>query len=524
MIKLKEDIQTAVDVFKSGNLEKAEELAKKLLKDNPKVAFLYNLLGLISVEQKQIDSAIEYYQKGIKIDSTFAIIYNNLGIIYFKYKSKKNLKKAEEYYKKAISINKEVPEAYTNLGNLYSSNMKVDLAINMHKKAIKIRPNFIFAYLNLANIYVSTGDFKLAEKLLRDSIVISPHFLTAHRLLSRIIKYTSKEKHIEQLQKIFSNEKLKKVDDMKYIAFALGKAFEDIKNYEKSFFYYEKGNDIFRKNINFSLKDEKNKFDTIKKAYNKKLLDKSSKLGFDSNIPIFIIGMPRSGTTLIEQILSSHPHVYGAEEVEFIPDLINFAFRNKDPQLFLNNDIDKDNSFLNELGKKYINSIREKSPKSKKITDKLPINFLAVGFIKLILPKAKIIHCHRNPMDNIFSIFKNHFSGGKIDFAYNLNEITEYYSLYKNLMNHWKNIIPSFIHDIKYENLVSDPEKYTRSLVSFCDLSWSDKCLSFHKNKRLIKTASDTQARKKIYNTSINTWKNYKDYLKKYYKVYKKKL
>ena len=136
MIKLKEDIQTAVDVFKSGNLEKAEELAKKLLKDNPKVAFLYNLLGLISVEQKQIDSAIEYYQKGIKIDSTFAIIYNNLGIIYFKYKSKKNLKKAEEYYKKAISINKEVPEAYTNLGNLYSSNMKVDLAINMHKKAI----------------------------------------------------------------------------------------------------------------------------------------------------------------------------------------------------------------------------------------------------------------------------------------------------------------------------------------------------------------------------------------------------
>jgi len=518
MINLKEDIQTAVNVFKSGNLEKAEELAKKLLKDNPKVAFLYNLLGLISVERKQIDTAIEYYKKGLKIDSTFAIIYNNLGIIYFKYKSKKNLKKAEEYYKKALSVNKEVPEAYTNLGNLYSSNMKIDLAISMHKKAIEINPNFIYAYLNLANIYVSIGDFKLAEKLLRDSIVINPNFLTAHRLLSRIIKYTNNENHIEQLKNIFSNEKLKDLDEIKYIAFALGKAFEDIKDYKKSFFYYNEGNNIFRKNINFSLKDEKNKFIFIKKTYNRKLLNNSTIVGCESDIPIFIIGMPRSGTTLIEQILSSHPDVYGAEEVEFIPDLINSTFKNKDPELFLRSNIIEKNNFLKELGKGYINSVKELSPRSKKITDKLPINFLSVGFIKLILPNAKIIHCHRNPKDNIFSIFKNHFSSGKINFGYNLKEITEYYNLYKSLMNYWQSIIPSYIYDISYENLISNPEKYTRSLVSFCNLGWSDKCLHFYENKRLIKTASDTQARNKIYNTSINSWINYKNYLENDFK------
>ena len=513
MIKLKEDIQSAVNVFKSGNLEKAEELAKKLLKNNPKVAFLYNLLGLISVERKQIDSALEYYKKGLKIDSKFAIIYNNLGLIYFKYKSKKNLKKAEEYYKKALSINKEVPEAYTNLGNLYSSIMKIDLAIIMHKKAIEINPNFIYAYLNLANIYVSIGDFKLAEKLLRDSIIINPHFLTAHRLLSRIIKYTNNENHIEQLKNIFLNEKLKDLDDIKYIAFALGKAFEDIKDYKKSFFYYDKGNIIFRKNINFSLKNERNKFISIKNAYSKKLLNNLTTVGYDSDIPIFIIGMPRSGTTLIEQILSSHPDVYGAGEVEFIPDLINSAFNNKDLELLLSSNIIEEINFFKELGKKYINNFKEMSPRSKRITDKLPINFLSVGFIKLILPKAKIIHCHRNPKDNIFSIFKNHFTGEKINFAYNLNEIVEYYNLYQDLVNYWKSVVPGFIYDINYEDLIAKPEENTRSLLSSCNLSWSDKCLHFYESKRLIKTASDTQARNKIYNTSINSWENYKNYL-----------
>ncbi len=517
MINLKEEIQTAVNVFKSGNLKKAEELTIKLLASNPKIAFLYNLLGLISVEQRKIEKAIEYYEEGLKIDPEFAIIYNNLGLIFFKNKPRKDLKKAEEYYKKALSINKDIPEAYTNLGNLYTSRMQIDLAISMHKKAIKISKNFVYAYLNLANIYVSTGDFKLAEKLLRDSISIEPNFLNAHRLLSRIIKYTIKEKHLIQLKKIVSDENLKRNDDIKYINFALGKAFEDIKDFKKSFFYYEKGNSIFRKNINFSLDDEKDKFETIKNAYNNKLFEKSLNNGFKSNIPIFIIGMPRSGTTLVEQILSSHPDVFGGDELELIPELINEAFNKKDPQLFLNQSDLIKNNFFNDLGKKYINNIKKLSPNSKKITDKLPINFLSIGFIRLILPKAKIIHCYRNPKDNIYSIFKNHFVGERIGFAYDLNETVKYYNLYSDLMRHWKNVLPGFFFDISYENLIDNPKKYTKAILSFCDLNWSEKCLSFHKNKRIIKTASDVQARSKIYKTSIDSWINYEDYLTKYF-------
>ena len=148
----------------------------------------------------------------------------------------------------------------------------------------------------------------------------------------------------------------------------------------------------------------------------------------------------------------------------------------------------------------------------------MPTNFLAIGFIKLILPKSKIIHCYRNPKDNCMSIYKNYFTSGKVNFSHNLNEIVEYYNLYKDLMKHWNDLLPSFIYNIKYENLITDSEIQIKKLIKFCDLKWSESCLDFHNNNRPIKTASRIQARSKIYNTSINSWKNYDKYLSEYFK------
>ena len=153
----------------------------------------------------------------------------------------------------------------------------------------------------------------------------------------------------------------------------------------------------------------------------------------------------------------------------------------------------------------------------KRSTDKFPANFLSIGLIKLILPRSKIIHCQRNPEDNIFSIFKNHFPSGKINFAYNLDEATEYYKLYVDLMEHWNSVLPNFIFNIQYENLIYNTEIEIRNLIKFCSLNWSDKCLKFYENKRPIKTASSTQVRSKIYKSSLNSWKNYEKYLKEYF-------
>jgi len=229
------------------------------------------------------------------------------------------------------------------------------------------------------------------------------------------------------------------------------------------------------------------------------------------------MGMPRSCTTLVEQILSSHPNVFGADEVEFIPLLIEKNFLDKNSRLLIKKIIEFDNTLLKKIGEEYINKMRAISDNSDRTTDKLPINFLYVGFIKLILPNSKIINCYRNSKDNCLSIFKNQFSSGKIKFAYNMNEIVEYYNIYIDLMKHWKKLLPDFVYDLNYETLVSNTQIEVKKLLRYCNLSWNNDCLNFHDNRRLVKTASDIQVRNKIYRSSIDSWKNYEKYLNDYF-------
>ena len=517
MEKLKKEIQFVVDVYKSGDFHKAELLTKELIVANSKVVFLYNLLGLILVEQKKIDEAIQCYKDGIKIDPNFAMIYNNLGLLYFRHKPECDIKEIENYYLKAISLDKELIEAHNNLGSLYNKNDKVEKAINCYKNAININPKFSFAHHNIGAAYVSLGKFKEATKHFKESIKLNPKFVDTHRMLSRIKKYSADDEHLEELKRIyndFNNENLRgKIE----IGFALGKAYEDIKDYDKSFFHYNEANLLHKKNVNFSIKLEKEKFNEIKNVFDSKLYDKYKHSGYLDSDPIFIIGMPRSGTTLVEQILSSHNEVFGTGEVEFIPEIIQNYFGNKNLRLYFDQVINFDKQEFKKFGIDYIKKINTLSNNSQRTTDKLPANFLNIGFIKLILPNAKIIHCHRNPEDNCFSIFKNHFASDKITFAYEMKDIVDYYNLYSSLMKYWNKLFSDFIFNIRYENLISNTKDQTQKLLNFCDLKWSDDCLNFDKNKRPIKTASDTQARNKIYSSSIDSWKKYEKYFSKYF-------
>jgi len=517
MEKLKKEIQIVIDAYKSGDLSKAETDCKKLIGKNPKIAFLYNLIGLILSGKNQTESAIDYYKKGLGIDPNFAMIYNNLGLIYFHKNTPEHIKKAEELYIKAISLDNNIPEPYTNLGSLYRSANKLDEAINSYKKAIQINPNFIYAHNNLANIYIAMGKFDNAKDHLNKVIRIDPNFHLAHRTLSRLVKYNKGDQHFKDLEKIYSNINDKDIYFKINISFALGKAHEDINNFKKSFEFYKNANFYYRKKINFSIQSEINRFKEIKETFNAELYNKYPKSGYNDSSNIFIVGMPRSGTTLVEQILSSHPDVFGADEVDFIPQIIRKRFGQKSMSLYFNQVLDFDAKEFCVLGEEYIAKIKSISSNAKRATDKLPKNFESIGFIKLILPNAKIIHCTRNSRDNCFSIFKNHFVGSGINFAYDLNEICSYYNIYSELMNHWSYVFPDFIFQAKYENLISNTKDEVKKLLEWCDLTWSNDCLNFEKNKRLINTASDVQARKKIYNTSVDTWKKYDTFLNEYF-------
>ena len=252
MEKLKEHIQSVVDVFNTGNLSKAELLTKKLINNNPKVVFLYNLLGLVLAEQKKTDQAMKCYEKGISIDPNFGMIYNNIGLLFYKQKTADNIKKAENYYKKAISLDKKISEPHNNLGNLYDYLDKVEDAIDCYKKAIDINPKFSYAHHNLGLAYVSIGKFNEAKKHLKESIKLNPNFIVTHRSLSRITKYTENDEHFMELKKIYSNTNIDDKEKRIELGFALGKAYEDIKNFDKSFAHYKEANSLHRKKIDFS--------------------------------------------------------------------------------------------------------------------------------------------------------------------------------------------------------------------------------------------------------------------------------
>jgi len=503
MEKLKKEISVVLDLYRKGKLLKAESLCKKLVNTYPQTVFLYNLLGLILSSQKKINEAISVYQKGIKIDPNYAMIYNNLGSAY---KFKEDYKLAEKNYKKSIELDNKIVETHNNFGNLLVFLNRFKEGIFSYKEAIKINQNFFVAHYNLGIAYKTIGKAKEAINSLKKAIALNTNFYTAHRNLSQLITYNKDSEHFKILRKIYENSNKSDFNKTE-LSFALGKAFEDLKDYKESFKYYKEGNDLRRKQINFSMSKEKEDFDNIKEIFTYQIFKIKKKLNKYNIKPIFIVGMPRSGTTLVEQIISSHPKVFPGDELPYLQNISKEYFYTSDK--FDHKKINENN--INIAANDYISKLKKISNNKEIVTDKLPVNFKLIGLIKLILPNSKIIHCVRSPRDVCLSIFKNYFVNRNLNFSYNLEEIVDYYILYTNLMNYWKKVLPNFVFDIRYEELISKPENNIRNLIKYCDLKWSQSCMKFYNNERPIRTASDTQARKKIYKTSIKSWVNFKD-------------
>ena len=275
---------------------------------------------------------------------------------------------------------------------------------------------------------------------------------------------------------------------------------------------WEKGNSLNREKIKYSTQYQKRLVNVVKENFKNDLFNKFKNYGNKDESLIFIVGMPRSGTTLAQQILSSHKEVFGAGESNLLSNQINSFFFNKDGSL-KKNLYDYEEFFFSEIGKSYIQSIRQFSLNSKHILVKDLLNFTWLGFIKIIFPKAKIVHCVRDPMDNCVSLFNNYFVGG-VDFSYDLIELGEYYKLYKDIMKFWKTILPNEFVDICYEELVNNPKKQIEKLLNFCNLSWDENCMQFYKNRHFISTGSNSiNVHQPMYKTSMHYWKHYEKQL-----------
>ena len=499
--------------IKKYNLIIAE--TQKAIKLYPNYSIFYNLLGLALTQLGKFEDAKLVLNKGYEINPNDLAIINNLANVY---KNIFNFKEAERLYNLSISKKENYFNAYVNYGNLKRDLNKFEEAIKLYEKALNINEKVPEIYYSLAMAYQSLGKFEISEKYANKAIKENPNTTKADLLISRSKKYKIDDSHLNSMIKKDLQNDLdisQKID----LSFALAKAHEDIGEIDKSVEYLEKGNKLKRTVINFDLNFEEKKFRNIEKIFIDIFKNKYSKSNFKNKKIIFIVGMPRSGTTLIEQIISAHSEVNGCGELPYLSKIINEEFTdNKDLSLTKIKEIINNPDKLSIISKRYYTFIDNYEISSKCITDKAPLNFIWIGFIKILFPDAKIIHCKRNAEDNCLSLYKNVFDG-TLNFCYSQQELGSYYNLYLKLMNFWKDHSSESFFDVKYEDLIKNTKDETKKMLNYCGLEWEESCLDFSKNKTPIKTASVGQARNKIYSSSVKSSLKYKKHLRKLFSL-----
>ncbi len=498
-----------VALQKLGNLDGAVASYRNALAIEPNNAEVYFKLGNVLRETGKLDDAVVCYNKAIEIKLDFFNAHNNLGRT-LRIQGKPG--DAAISFRNALAINPGYAEAHNNLGNALLDLGELDEAIQSFTSAIAIKQDFPEAYNNLSIAYQEAGRMDEAIESYRQALIIKPGFAEAHRQLAAIKKFHEYDADIQSMEKAYIRPDYAEEQRM-HLAFGLGKAFEDLRQYDKAFNYYLTGNSIKRNSFNYSIEPIAKTIENLKVLFTAELFDRQNIAGSSDRTPIFVLGMPRSGTTLVEQILASHPDVYGAGELYHLEQVVNSRFAH-----ISNSDFNKilDQSGASDFasaGEDYVRLIRGRIGDAKFVTDKMPYNFQLIGMIRLMLPNAKVIHCCRSARDTCLSIFKNYFTEDGIYYAYDLSELGQYHNLYRDLMAHWHRVLPDFVYDIHYEDLVADQEAQSRALLKHCGLEWDSACLEFYNTNRPVNTASAAQVRNPMYKDSVQLWKRYEDRL-----------
>ena len=418
-----------------------------------------------------------------------------------------DLNAAETAIKKAVSLKPELAEAHSVLGSVYMAQGRTELARKSFEHALSLDSDMTSAKLGMGNIHLEEGRFEEAETIFKGVVDNKTERMGALFSLAQTRKVKPGDEIVALLEA--EAEKLPDLSENKaiYIHFALGKVYDDLGEADKSFPHFLKGCAMKRKKLYYDADEKDKHFAHVTDVFSKEFIDRRRGHGEKSDLPIFVLGMPRSGTTLTEQIIASHPSVFGAGELFDLLDLSSGKSN------FPDNMKDLTPERMAEMGAQYVAGLRARDQNARKITDKMPANFMNVGLIHLILPNAKIVHVKRNPLDTCISCFTRLFAHNQNQ-TYDLYELGRFYRAYSLMMDHWKKVLPKgSFYEIEYEKLIEDTDAEARKLVEYCGLEWDDKCLEFHKHERSIRTASVTQVRQPIYKSSVARWKKYEKYV-----------
>jgi len=554
----KAQLGPVINLINSGQIKKAIGAINPLIQKYPNAPILFNLLGICFNSISKFEDAIKMFAEATKINSNYAEAFYNLGSVQ---KKLGRFQEAIESYKRAIQITPNYLDAHNNLGNIYKDLGLLNDAIESYEWAISFGPKYAIAHINLASIY-SSYDLEKALHHYQEAISIEPNFpeahyslgtvfsslgqkdesmksyekalelrsdyVEAHNALSTIKKYKKNDPQIKQMKNLLKQTNLMLSDKIS-LNFALAKASEDLENHKDFFKFLNEGNQLNKEKLNYSIDSDLEGISNIRNIFiNSKGSAPKSNLKKGMPRPIFIVGMPRSGTSLVEQIISSHTEVYGAGELDFLSRSIlkeihtevygagelDFLSKNVLKEIKPDN-IKKIDSkeFFEKITNNYYRSLSSFNISEDIFTDKMPLNFRFIGFILSAFPEAKIVHLKRDPIATCWSIYKHYFKSNGNGYASNFDDLSSYYLMYKGLMDFWHKTFPNQIYDISYEDLTLSQEKETRKLLNYCDLSWDDRCLNFHKNTRAVHTTSGFQVREKMYQGSSEAWRKYEQYL-----------
>ena len=498
------------------SLEKELTYHLKEFTDSP---FLHNLMGITLSNQGRLEESLDSFNLAIKSPEDTSIYLNNLGITLLKLD---RFNEAIATFVKSIDSDRLNVNAHFFLGNALRKAGRVDEAIISYDTATELDPNHSEALLLKSLSLKNLGKFEQSMQICKKAISTRTDFGMAHRHLTSLLTYADEEDpHIIQMESLYNTNSLHLKDRIQ-LAFGLGKSFEDVKKYQKAFFYLKEGNKLHRKTLKYVTSNTNKLFSLIKDSFTKDLFDSPAELPKQGKKMIFVLGLPRSGTSLVEQILSSHSLVYGAGELRFLREAINKSLFPIDGVNFPRNLKLHDQNSFDNLGRVYLQLIENLgNSEGQLVVDKMPNNFQHIGVIHKALPEAKIILCERGPLDNCFSIFKQKFGTGN-EYAYSLEEVGEYYNLYLDLIAHWESILPNKLYRVSYEELIANQEIISRKMIDFCDLEWEEACISFHSTKRAVITSSAVQVRQPIYTSSVDLWKKYENELEPLIKILNK--
>ena len=490
----------------ASRYRKAEDAFKKVLIEDGNNIDALRFMGILAFKSGNHDIAEAMLTKALKLDPTYSLAWANLAQVF---SVTGQLDKAKKSFKNILNMTPKNGLIWAEYGTVLTKLANYKEGRDAYLKALEFKPDSPRVHLSLGHVYKTMGEIDNSIDSYKNTILQNNLSGEAYWSLANLKTYSFSENEIKDMEETLKGDMSDIERSQMY--FALGKAYEVKKDFDKSFKNYYEGNKVKKGLIKYSSNDTTDNTKRILDFFNQENIQKLAKSSTKDRDPIFVLGMPRSGSTLVDQIISSHSKVDGTQE---LPNIIKIAAelntnnQNNYPEVLK----ELDDSKLSNLGKDYISETAWARDSAPFFIDKMPNNFIHIGLIKTILPNAKIIDTRRDPMDTCFSCFKQFFARGQL-FTYSLEDLGNYYTDYIRAMNHWHNIYGKDIYTIHYDNVINETEETIRKLIDYCELPFEKECLEFYNSSRPVKTPSAEQVRQPIYKSGLNYWKNYEKHL-----------